>query len=195
MSTSPDTTQTTLFGDESVPATDATFDVSLPPIADHVDPAESTGCSHITSLFTDPHAADGLLNKYKTVVAWHTRRVQDTSPPAKRRKVRRVSHVLHTRALLTYRRPTRSLRPPVMSATRRCPDRLLVWPAPLQDAGPADTLSTISTNPDTLFVCPSRRRSSCLGANMHPPLRIQALIPGPAPFFAPSATISYAILS
>ncbi|KAF9230050.1 hypothetical protein BU15DRAFT_57658, partial [Melanogaster broomeanus] len=35
----------------------------------------------------DTPAREGLLTKYKTVVAWHARRIQDTSPPGKRRKL------------------------------------------------------------------------------------------------------------
>lgn len=89
MSTTSDTTQPTLFGDESAPATDVTFDISIPFLAtsDPTEPGETTGCPHIAALLADPRAGDSVVNKYKSVVAWHARRLQDTSPPAKRRKV------------------------------------------------------------------------------------------------------------
>ncbi|KAI9566917.1 hypothetical protein HD554DRAFT_1077339 [Boletus coccyginus] len=87
MSTSSDATQPTLFGDESTLATDTAFDISLPASSDPTEPGETAGCSHFAVLLADSRAGDGVLNKYKSVVAWHARRIQDTSPPAKRRKV------------------------------------------------------------------------------------------------------------
>ncbi|KAF8124813.1 hypothetical protein EV363DRAFT_1403077 [Boletus edulis] len=48
-------------------------------------------CSHIAATLADPRVGVDVLNKYKTVAAWHARRIQDTSPPAKRRKVATLS--------------------------------------------------------------------------------------------------------
>ncbi|KAF9223270.1 cysteine proteinase [Gyrodon lividus] len=45
------------------------------------------GCSHLAAVFADAPPRESLLSKYKTVVGWYARRIQDTSPPAKRRKV------------------------------------------------------------------------------------------------------------
>ncbi|KAG6372247.1 hypothetical protein JVT61DRAFT_8049 [Boletus reticuloceps] len=88
MSTSSDTTQPTLFGDEPGLATDATFDIPLPATSDPTEPGETMCCSHIAATLADPRVGVDVLSKYKTVAAWHARRIQDTSPPAKRRKVR-----------------------------------------------------------------------------------------------------------
>ncbi|KAG9316072.1 hypothetical protein JVU11DRAFT_3740 [Chiua virens] len=89
MSTSSDATQPTLFGDESVSVTDAIFDLSHPATSDPdpTEPGETTGCPHFPALLADPHVADRVLDKYRAVVAWHARRIQDTAPPAKRQKV------------------------------------------------------------------------------------------------------------
>lgn len=85
----------TLFGDESIPATDVTFDISLPAASDPTESGETTNYAHFTALLATPREADGILNKYKIVVAWHARSIQGTSPPAKRRKA-----CLHPRSSL-----------------------------------------------------------------------------------------------
>ena len=156
MSTSSDTTQPTLFGDESAVATDATFDISLPA-------TESMGCAHITALLADSRAGDGVLNKYKTVVAWHARRIQDTSSPAKRRKVCLFGpwpwpSTRPTRIADSDISPLRSLRPHVIPATQPCHARSSVYPVPLQAAGRAGTSQATSTRLATLFVRPSHLR-------------------------------------
>ncbi|KIJ62909.1 hypothetical protein HYDPIDRAFT_93550 [Hydnomerulius pinastri MD-312] len=59
----------------------------IPTSSDASDGVVPGGCSHLATLLADPPAREGFQNKYKTVVAWHARKRQDTSHPAKRRKV------------------------------------------------------------------------------------------------------------
>jgi len=55
-------------------------------------------CVHITLSLADKDSKAGLLNKYKTVVAWNVDRFQNAKNRAKRRKVRLekvCSEILH----------------------------------------------------------------------------------------------------
>ncbi|KIK98025.1 hypothetical protein PAXRUDRAFT_824336 [Paxillus rubicundulus Ve08.2h10] len=86
MSTSSDSTQPTWSGDEPA-LTGGTFEIPFTASSDTSEGFETGGCSHLVAVFADAPAREALLNKYKSVIAWHARRIQDTSPPAKRRKV------------------------------------------------------------------------------------------------------------
>lgn len=160
MSTSSETTQPTLFSDEPAVATDATLDIPVPATSDST---ETTGCPHIAAVLADPRAGKAVLDKYKTVVGWHARRIQDTSPPAKRRKVCR--HRCPTRFSGVYVQ-LRSLRLPVIPATQPCPAHLSVFPVPMRAVGRTDMSPTTCTRHPTLSVRPSHLTSLLTGVDL-----------------------------
>lgn len=45
-------------------------------------------CPHIDAILTDDALKNGILAKYKSVIAWNVNRLQEAKHVAKRRKVR-----------------------------------------------------------------------------------------------------------
>lgn len=86
MSASPDSTHTALFGEESTFSNEAHPGLE-PSISSDTSENDIDRCSHIIAALADPPAKAGIINKFKTVVAWHARRTHDSLHPAKRRKV------------------------------------------------------------------------------------------------------------
>lgn len=86
MSASPDSTHTALFGEESTFSNEGHPGVE-PSVSSEASENDIDRCSHITSVLADPPAKAGIMEKFKTVVAWHARRTHDSLHPAKRRKV------------------------------------------------------------------------------------------------------------
>ncbi|KAG2145323.1 uncharacterized protein EDB93DRAFT_1241168 [Suillus bovinus] len=86
MSASPDSTHAALFGEESTFYNEAHPGIE-PSVSSDTCESDIDRCSHITSVLADPSAKAGIIDKYKTVVAWHARRTHNSLHPAKRRKI------------------------------------------------------------------------------------------------------------
>jgi ubiquitin carboxyl-terminal hydrolase 22/27/51 len=60
------------------------------------EPIDSIGyCTHISALLADPTESEPLLNRFRRVVTWKARRTHEALHSAKRRKVRRVVHLVY----------------------------------------------------------------------------------------------------